>query len=169
MSKLECWWAEPLFNVVGGGEDGGIFPCSPERRDDCLCKIGGSEGLLTEKVFFTVADLRDLRPTEADLLRVCHTVPCGWCKIGGSEGLLITKLSFTEADLLYLLRVCAMEADLLDLLLTEADLLHVCRTGPCGRFALLLLALQPPRIISEGGMTPREDGGCALMTRQEIG
>ena len=75
--------AEPLFNVVGGGEDGGIFPCSPERRDDCLRKIGGSEGLL------------------------------------------MAKLLFTEADLLYLLRVCPTEADLLDLLPTEADLLRV--------------------------------------------
>ena len=96
--------------------EGGIFPCSLERRDDCLRKIGGSEGLLTEKLFFTVADLLDL--------------------------LLLRR--------------------------TEADLLRVCRTVPCGRFALLRLALRPRRIISEGDMTPREDGGRALMARRKI-
>ena len=118
-----------------------------------------------------VADLLDLlllRPTEADLLRVCRTVRCEWCKIGGSEGLLMAKLLFTEADLLYLLRVCPTEADLLDLLPTEADFLRVCRTVPCGRFALLWLALRPRRIISEGDMTPREDGGRALMARRKV-
>ena len=96
--------------------EGGIFPCFSESRDDCLRKIGRSEGLLTEKLFFT------------------------------------------EADLLDLLRVCP----------SEADLLRVCCTLQCGWFALLLLALWPQRIVWEGGMTPREDGGRDLMAQWKI-
>ena len=70
--------------------EGGIFPCSSESRDDCLRKIGGSEGLLTEKLFFMDADLLDfLRvcPTEVDLLD------------------LLRGVCLTEADFL---RVCRM-------------------------------------------------------------
>ena len=87
------------------------------------------------------------------------------CSVGGLEGLLMAKLLFTEADLLYLLRVCAMDAIFAP---DGSRFLRVCRTVPCRRFALLRLALRPRRIILEGGMTPREDGGRALMARRKI-
>jgi len=51
---------------------------------------------------------------------------------------------------------------------TEADLLHVYRTVQSGRLALLLLALRPRRIVCQGTITPREDGGLNLMAQRKI-